>query len=82
MDDLAADRSLKKEWTPEDALDEARERIKAFGGRVMVSVVWYQVSDDLSRELHFSTAGLTTPEHITLLALGQDALIQQWKKGE
>lgn len=86
MDELAKKRADTAKdcrlWPPLDALEDAADRIRAEtekGNKVQVCVWWWIRFPDDTRELQFSVANLTYPEHIALLEMAKLRTCQDWE---
>lgn len=82
MDEIAERRADKANdnrlWSADDCLEDAARSIK--GKKVHLAVHWFEMKEDGTRVHHYSAANCTYTEHIALLSLALNRIIEDWKK--
>ena len=85
MDEIAARRADKlcdsREWSFADALEQTQKDLADKDKeQIRMAIHWWEMNADGIREHHYCCAGLTVPEHITLLELAKWRILEWWKK--
>ena len=85
MNELAKRRAEKsndsKAWSPEDALEELLERVKAGKVKpVWLAIHYLEEEPDGGRRHHHQCAGLSYADHIALLTVALQRALKDWQK--
>ena len=80
MDEIARKKAEKlgdnRIWTPLDCLEDTIDRIKDRDqGRVMLTVLWWEINEEGRRIWHFSNSNLIYPELIALIRISEHKFI-------